>query len=58
MVPAQVRDFFAVLKKENPAPECELDYTTPFTLLVAIVLSAQTTDKNVNKAPPNRWGAS
>lgn len=52
MLPAQVRDFFAVLKKENPAPQCELDYTTPFTLLVAIVLSAQTTDKNVNRAAP------
>ena len=34
----------------NPAPESELEYVNPFTLLVAVVLSAQTTDKGVNKA--------
>lgn len=44
--------FFDRLKKQNPNPRCELTYTNDYTLLVAIVLSAQTTDKNVNKATP------
>ena len=52
MKSADVKEFFARLKKENPDPKCELDYQSPYTLLVAIVLSAQTTDKNVNKATP------
>jgi endonuclease-3 len=46
----QVQEFFARLKKVNPNPKTELDYTNPFTLLVAVVLSAQSTDKGVNKA--------
>src|SRR5215472_1160469 len=46
----QVETFFARLKKTNPKPETELAYTNPFTLLVAVVLSAQATDKGVNKA--------
>jgi endonuclease-3 len=46
----QVESFFARLKKTNPHPETELAYTNPFTLLVAVVLSAQATDKGVNKA--------
>jgi endonuclease III len=46
----QVEAFFARLKKSNPKPETELRYTNPFTLLVAVVLSAQATDKGVNKA--------
>ena len=49
MVPAQGAGLFAVLKKKNPAPEWT-DYTTPFTLLVAI-LSAQTTIKTSTSAP-------
>ena len=52
MTPEKVKEFFSRLKKENPEPKCELDYQSPYTLLVAIVLSAQTTDKNVNKATP------
>lgn len=36
--------------KENPNPKSELDYVNPYTLLVAVVLSAQATDKSVNKA--------
>ena len=52
MKPADVKEFFARLKKDNPDPKCELDYQSPYTLLVAIVLSAQTTDKNVNRATP------
>lgn len=42
--------FFEILKKQNPHPQTELVYTTPYTLLVAVVLSAQATDKGVNKA--------
>ena len=40
---------FEILKKENPDPKCELYYLTPFQLLVSVVLSAQTTDKMVNR---------
>ena len=42
--------FFERLKAQNPHPRCELDFKTPYTLLVAIILSAQATDKGVNKA--------
>ena len=42
--------FFERLKRRNPAPHTELVYRNPFTLLVAVVLSAQATDKGVNKA--------
>ncbi len=38
------------LKNENPIPVSDLDYTNDFTLLIAVLLSAQTTDKGVNKA--------
>ena len=41
---------FSRWEKQNPAPTSELDYVNPFTLLVAVVLSAQATDKSVNKA--------
>ena len=47
---AQIPDFFAILSKDDPAPRTELDFTNEFTLLVAVVLSAQATDKGVNKA--------
>lgn len=43
-------EFFARLKKQNPDPTTELDYTNVYTLLVAVVLSAQATDVGVNKA--------
>lgn len=43
-------EFFDKLMQLYPNPECELVWKNHFTLLVAIVLSAQTTDKNVNKA--------
>ncbi|MGH6889725.1 MAG: endonuclease III [Rhizomicrobium sp.] len=42
--------FFERLKSATPSPRTELDYTNPFTLLVAVVLSAQATDKGVNRA--------
>lgn len=45
-----VEGFFAALQKRDPDPKTELNHTSPFTLLVAVVLSAQATDKGVNKA--------
>jgi endonuclease-3 len=47
---ANRRELFARLKQANPAPTTELRYTTPFELLIAVILSAQSTDKGVNKA--------
>lgn len=40
------------LRKTHGSPVCELDYNTPFTLLVAVILSAQCTDKRVNMITP------
>ncbi|MGE0046455.1 MAG: endonuclease III, partial [Hyphomonadaceae bacterium] len=40
------------LAETRPDPHTELDYDSPFTLLVAVVLSAQATDKGVNRATP------
>ena len=45
-----VVEFFRRLQTQNPHPETELRYTSPFELLVAVVLSAQATDVSVNKA--------
>ena len=42
--------FFEQLKQDNPNPKSDLEYTNAFTLLVAVVLSAQATDAGVNKA--------
>ncbi len=46
----EAEEFFARLKKEIPKPATELKSVNPYTLLVAVVLSAQATDKGVNKA--------
>ncbi|HKS57065.1 MAG TPA: endonuclease III [Steroidobacteraceae bacterium] len=46
----KVSAIFARLKALNPHPKTELEYSTPFELLVAVVLSAQATDKSVNLA--------
>jgi endonuclease-3 len=43
-------EIFSRLKQHNPKPTTELSYKTPFELLVAVILSAQATDKGVNKA--------
>jgi endonuclease III len=48
--PARRRAIFARLRRANPQPKTELDYRTPFELLVAVILSAQATDKSVNAA--------
>ena len=57
MTPAKVHEFFKRLQTLNPEPRGELQYTNPFTLLVAVVLSAQATDAGVNKATPALFAA-
>lgn len=52
MTPNKVHEFFRRLHAINPEPKGELEWTNPFTLLVAVALSAQATDKSVNKATP------
>lgn len=47
---AQRAEVFKRLKRANPAPTTELKYSTPFELLVSVILSAQATDRSVNKA--------
>jgi len=47
---AKRHEIFARLKQENPEPTTELVYSTPFELLIAVILSAQATDVSVNKA--------
>lgn len=49
MTRAAVRGFIEAIAAANPEPKSELDYGTPFTLLVAVVLSAQATDVSVNR---------
>jgi endonuclease III len=46
----EIAEFFARLEKHIPDPKTELQYKNPYTLLVAVALSAQATDKSVNKA--------
>lgn len=46
---AQVSEVFERFKARNPEPKPELNYNSPYTLLVAVVLSAQTTDRRVNE---------
>ena len=50
MNPAKRREIFQRLRTGNPAPTTELNYSNVFQLLVAVILSAQATDKGVNKA--------
>ena len=50
MQPAAVEAFFATLREANPQPMSELNYTSVFELLAAVLLSAQATDVSVNKA--------
>ncbi|HEY0332645.1 MAG TPA: endonuclease III [Stenotrophomonas sp.] len=47
---AQIHELFSRLRELNPHPTTELEYSTPFELLVAVTLSAQATDVGVNKA--------
>ncbi len=57
MPTAQVRPFLEALRAANPDAQSELMFTDPFTLLVAVALSAQTTDAAVNKATPALFAA-
>jgi endonuclease-3 len=50
VTPRQVAAFFRRLAEAIPAPQTELEYQDPYTLLVAVILSAQATDVGVNKA--------
>jgi endonuclease III len=50
MTPRRRAAIFARLKAANPEPRTELEYSSPFELLVAVMLSAQATDKGVNRA--------
>lgn len=50
MNPKKIREIFLRFRKANPTPTTELIYHTPFELLVAVILSAQATDKSVNLA--------
>ncbi len=57
MKPDQIEIFFERLARTQPAPKTELEFASPFTLLVAVVLSAQATDASVNKATPALFAA-
>ncbi len=50
MKKADISEFYRRLAESNPEPETELEYANPYTLLVAVALSAQATDVGVNKA--------
>lgn len=50
MTKKEISQFFTRLRARDPEPKSELEYRNAFTLLVAVVLSAQATDKGVNKA--------
>jgi endonuclease-3 len=50
MNPAKRAEIYRRLRKQNPHPRSELEYRSPYELLVAVVLSAQATDKSVNLA--------
>ncbi len=54
---AQIEEAFRRLQAANPEPKGELKHSNPFTLLVAVVLSAQATDAGVNKATPALFAA-
>lgn len=50
MKKSAIKPFFTILREANPSPQTELEYTTVFELLAAVLLSAQATDVGVNKA--------
>ena len=54
---ADIDEFFRRLSARDPAPSSELAFHSPFTLLVAVVLSAQATDAGVNRATPALFAA-
>ena len=48
--PQEILQIMEIFARENPHPQCELNFHNPYTLLVAVMLSAQSTDKGVNRA--------
>jgi endonuclease-3 len=50
MTPAEIEEFYRRLEERTPNPETELEFVNPYTMLVAVVLSAQATDASVNLA--------
>jgi endonuclease-3 len=57
MNPAKRQEIFERLRQANPEPRGELEYRTPFELLIAVILSAQATDKSVNLATRSLYKA-
>jgi endonuclease III len=57
MNPAKRSEIFTRLRKANPHPSGELEYRSPFELLIAVILSAQATDKSVNLATRSLYSA-
>jgi endonuclease-3 len=57
LTPVEIEEIFHRFAKMSPHPKTELRYADPFTLLVAVVLSAQATDSSVNKATPDLFKA-
>ena len=49
----QLTEFIEILKNAYPDATCSLDFTTPFEMVVAVMLSAQCTDERVNKTTPS-----
>ncbi|MBR5599317.1 MAG: endonuclease III [Alphaproteobacteria bacterium] len=52
----EIEDIMEIFFQKNPNPQCELNFTNAYTLLVAVILSAQATDKGVNKATKELFG--
>ena len=50
MKPSERHEFFRRMREINPDPRSDLQYASPFELLIAVILSAQATDKSVNLA--------
>jgi endonuclease-3 len=57
LTPAEIEEIFQRFEAIDPHPKTELRYRDPFTLLVAVVLSAQATDSSVNQATPDLFQA-
>ena len=53
--PRETRDILDKLDTQHPGADTELHHTSPFELLVATILSAQSTDARVNYVAPGRW---
>ena len=53
MTKKEAMNILNILKETYPDAKCSLDFTTPFEMLVSVILSAQCTDERVNKTTPN-----